>query len=153
MMDGTIAAQKAMSAILRTGERFGTEHLVSLLLGEATDAIKRFGHDALPTFGVGKEFNRNEWRSIFRQLYAAGILSLDITGYGRWTVPATSRAVLKGKSKIQLRRDTVTAPGRKEPARPRPRQRSAPARPTRRCSRRCACGARRSPKRKACRPM
>ena len=114
MMDGTIAAQKAMSAILRTGERFGTEHLVSLLLGEATDAIKRFGHDALPTFGVGKEFNRNEWRSIFRQLYAAGILSLDITGYGRWTVPATSRAVLKGESKIQLRRDTVTAPGRKE---------------------------------------
>jgi len=113
VIDGTIAAQKAMSAILRTGERFGTEHLVSLLLGEETDQIKTFRHDALPTFGVGKEFTRNEWRSIFRQLYAAGVLSLDITGYGRWTVPPAGRAVLKGQAKIELRRDTATAPGKK----------------------------------------
>jgi len=66
-----------MSAIVRTGERFGTEHLISLLLGEETEAIKKFRHDALPAFGVGKEYNRSEWRSIFRQLYAAGILSLE----------------------------------------------------------------------------
>jgi ATP-dependent DNA helicase RecQ len=102
-----------MSAILRTGERFGTEHLISLLLGEETEAIKNFRHDALPTFGVGKEHNRNEWRSIFRQLYAAGILSLDITGYGRWTITPAGRAVLKGQAKIELRRDAVTAPGKK----------------------------------------
>src|SRR5262249_45521840 len=67
--DGTLAAQKAMSAILRTGERFGTEHLISLLIGEETEQIARFNHQALPTFGVGKEHNRNQWRSIFRQLY------------------------------------------------------------------------------------
>jgi ATP-dependent DNA helicase RecQ len=108
VIDGTIAAQKAMSAILRTGERFGTEHLVSLLLGEETEAIRNFRHHALPTFGVGKEFSRNEWRSIFRQLYAAGILALDITGYGRWTVPPAGREVLKGKARIDLRRDVVT---------------------------------------------
>jgi ATP-dependent DNA helicase RecQ len=115
VIDGTIAAQKAMSAILRTGERFGTEHLVSLLLGEETEAIKSFRHDALPTFGVGKEHSRNEWRSIFRQLYAAGILALDITGYGRWTVPPAGRTVLKGQAKIELRQEaaTTTAPGRK----------------------------------------
>ena len=113
VIDGTIAAQKAMSAILRTGERFGTEHLISLLLGEETEQIKSFRHDALPTFGVGKEHNRNEWRSIFRQLYAAGILALDITGYGRWTVPPAGRAVLKGQAKIELRRDAVSAPGKK----------------------------------------
>jgi ATP-dependent DNA helicase RecQ len=113
VVDGTVAAQKAMSAILRTGERFGTEHLISLLLGEETDGIKNFRHDALPTFGVGKEFNRNEWRSIFRQLYAAGILSLDITGYGRWTVQPAGRPVLKGEQRIELRRDAVTAPGKK----------------------------------------
>jgi ATP-dependent DNA helicase RecQ len=113
VVDGTIAAQKAMSAIVRTGERFGTEHLISLLLGEETDAIKNFRHDALPTFGVGKEHSRNEWRSIFRQLYAAGILSLDITGYGRWTVQPAGRAVLKGQAKIELRRQIVTAPGKK----------------------------------------
>jgi len=113
VIDGTIAAQKAMSAILRTGERFGTEHLISVLLGEETDAIRNFRHDSLPTFGVGQEHNRNEWRSIFRQLYAAGILSLDITGYGRWTVLPAGRAVLRGQAKIELRREVVTAPGKK----------------------------------------
>jgi ATP-dependent DNA helicase RecQ len=115
VIDGTIAAQKAMSAIVRTGERFGTEHLINLLLGEATDAIKNFRHDSLPTFGVGKEFSRNDWRSVFRQLYAAGLLSLEITGYGRWTVPPAGWAVLKGKAKVELRKDVVTAPrtGRK----------------------------------------
>jgi ATP-dependent DNA helicase RecQ len=110
LIDGTIAAQKAMSAIVRTGERFGTEHLINLLLGDETEAIKNFRHDALPTFGVGKEFSRNEWRSIFRQLYAAGLLSLEITGYGRWTVPPAGWAVLKGKAKVELRKDAVTAP-------------------------------------------
>jgi ATP-dependent DNA helicase RecQ len=113
VVDGTIAAQKAMSAIVRTGERFGTEHLINLLLGEETEAIKNFRHDALPTFGVGKEHSRNEWRSIFRQLYAAGILSLDITGYGRWTIQPAGRAVLKGQARIELRRQVVTAPGKK----------------------------------------
>ena len=109
VIDGTVLAQKAMSAILRTGERFGTEHLVSLLIGEETEQIVRFRHTALPTFGVGKEKNRNEWRSIFRQLYAAGILSLDITDYGRWTVTDAGRALLKGQSTIALRADVVTA--------------------------------------------
>src|SRR5712672_1465800 len=113
VIDGTIAAQKAMSAIVRTGERFGTEHLINLLLGEETEAIRNFRHDALPTFGVGKEHSRNEWRSIFRQLYAAGMLSLDITGYGRWTIQPGGRAVLKGQARIELRRQAVTAPGKK----------------------------------------
>ena len=123
VIDGTIAAQKAMSAILRTGERFGSEHLIDLLLGEETEAIRKFGHDRLPTFGVGKENNRNQWRSIFRQLYAAGILSLDITGYGRWTGLPAGRAVLTGKAKIELRRDAVAEgkkAGRKEKAAPQP---------------------------------
>jgi ATP-dependent DNA helicase RecQ len=108
VIDGTVAAQKAMSAILRTGERFGTEHLVDLLRGEETDAIRKFGHDRLPTFGVGKENDRNQWRSIFRQLYAAGLISLDITGYGRWTVLPAGRPVLAGKATLELRRDAVT---------------------------------------------
>jgi ATP-dependent DNA helicase RecQ len=108
VIDGTVAAQKAMSAILRTGERFGTEHLVDLLRGEETDAIKKFGHERLPTFGVGKENDRSQWRSIFRQLYAAGLISLDITGYGRWTVLPAGRPVLTGKATLELRRDAVT---------------------------------------------
>jgi ATP-dependent DNA helicase RecQ len=113
VVDGTIAAQKALSAIVRTGERFGTEHLVNLLTGEETEAIQKFGHDKLRTFGVGKEHGKQEWRSIFRQLHGAGIIALDLAAYGRWTVTEAGRAVLKGAAKIELRKDTLKPTGRK----------------------------------------
>jgi ATP-dependent DNA helicase RecQ len=113
VIDGTIAAQKALSAIVRTGERFGTEHLTNLLLGETTEAIGKFGHDRLPTFGVGKEYGRQEWRSIFRQLHGAGIVALDITGYGTWSVTETGRRVLKGAARVTLRQDTLKPASRK----------------------------------------
>jgi ATP-dependent DNA helicase RecQ len=112
LIDGTIAAQKAMSAILRTGSRFGTEHLTKILIGEASEAILKFGHDKLPTFGVGKEYGVQEWRSIFRQLNGAGVITLDVTGFGAWSVSETGRRVLKGEDKITLRKDTLKA-GRK----------------------------------------
>jgi ATP-dependent DNA helicase RecQ len=109
VVDATIAAQKALSAIIRTGERFGTEHLVSLLCGEETEAITRFGHARLPTFGVGKEHSRPQWRSIFRQLYGAGIIALDVSGYGRWTITQAGRMVLRGKAGVSLRREVLAA--------------------------------------------
>jgi len=112
VIDGTIAAQKALSAIVRTGQRFGTEHLTSILIGESSEAVEKFGHNRLPTFGVGKEYDKQEWRSIFRQLYGAGVIALDITGYGTWTVTDTGRRVLKGAEQIALRKDTLK-PGRK----------------------------------------
>jgi ATP-dependent DNA helicase RecQ len=107
VIDGTIAAQKALSAMVRTGERFGTEHLTKILVGDATEAIRRFGHERLPTFGVGKEFGEQEWRSIFRQLHGAGIVALDVTGYGSWSVTDAGRRVLKGADKVTLRQDTL----------------------------------------------
>ncbi len=107
LVDGTVAAQKAMSAILRTGSRFGTEHLTKILIGESTDAIVKFGHDKLPTFGVGKEYGAQEWRSIFRQLNGAGVITLDVTGFGTWSVSDLGRRVLKGEDKITLRKDTL----------------------------------------------
>jgi ATP-dependent DNA helicase RecQ len=107
VIDGTIAAQKALSAIVRTGERFGTEHLTNLLIGENTEAIEKFGHARLPTFGVGKEYGKQEWRSIFRQLHGAGIVALDIRGYGTWSVTEAGRRVLKGVDKVTLRKDTL----------------------------------------------
>jgi ATP-dependent DNA helicase RecQ len=113
VIDGTIAAQKALSAILRTGERFGTEHLTNVLLGEQTDAILKFGHDRLPTFGVGKEFGKQEWRSVFRQLHGAGIVALDIIGHGSWSVTEAGRRVLKGAAKVELRKDTLKPATRK----------------------------------------
>ena len=113
VIDGTVAAQKALSAIVRTGARFGTEHLANILLGESTEAIEKFGHDCLPTFGVGKEYGKQEWRSIFRQLHGAGIIALDITGYGTWSVTETGRGVLKGNASVTLRRDTLKPATRK----------------------------------------
>jgi ATP-dependent DNA helicase RecQ len=112
VIDGTIAAQKALSAIVRTGQRFGTEHLANVLIGDSSEAVEKFGHDCLPTFGVGKEYGKQEWRSIFRQLHGAGVIALDITGYGTWTVTDAGRRVLKGADKITLRKDTLK-PGRK----------------------------------------
>jgi ATP-dependent DNA helicase RecQ len=107
VVDGTIAAQKALSAMVRTGERFGTEHLANLLCGERTEAILKFGHDQLPTFEVGKEHGKPEWRSIFRQLHGAGLIALDITGHGGWTVTPEGRQVLRGAATFALRKDTL----------------------------------------------
>jgi ATP-dependent DNA helicase RecQ len=107
VFDGTVEAQKAMSAILRTGERFGTEHLVDLLTGNPTEALRRYNHESLPTFGVGRDRGANEWRSIFRQLYAAGLTFLDIGDYGRWTVTERGRLVLRGEERIELRKDVL----------------------------------------------
>jgi ATP-dependent DNA helicase RecQ len=113
VIDGTIAAQKALSAVLRTGEHFGTEHLTNILLGEASDAVARLGHDRLPTFGVGQEYGRQEWRSIFRQIHGAGIVALDVAGHGTWSVTEAGRRVLKGLDKVTLRKDTLKPATRK----------------------------------------
>jgi ATP-dependent DNA helicase RecQ len=113
VIDGTIAAQKALSAIVRTGQRFGTEHLTNVLIGENSEAIEKFGHSRLPTFGVGKEYGKQEWRSIFRQLNGAGVIALDITGYGTWSVTEVGRQVLKGAAKVTLRKDTLKPATRK----------------------------------------
>jgi ATP-dependent DNA helicase RecQ len=107
VVDGTIAAQKALSAMVRTGERFGTEHLANLLCGERTEAILKFSHDRLPTFGVGQEHDKSEWRTIFRQLHGAGLIALDVRGYGGWTVTPEGRGVLKGAATFALRKDTL----------------------------------------------
>ena len=111
VFDGTVEAQKIMSAILRTGERFGTEHLIAVLVGTATDAVLRHGHDRLPTFGVGKDRSSNEWRSLFRQAYAAGLLFIDIADYGRWGVTDSGRHVLRGAERISVRKDVLRTPG------------------------------------------
>jgi ATP-dependent DNA helicase RecQ len=97
---------------VRTGQRFGTEHLSNVLIGNASEAVEKFGHDCLPTFGVGKDYDKLEWRAIFRQLHGAGLIALDITGYGTWTVTDAGRRVLKGADKVTLRKDTIK-PGRK----------------------------------------
>jgi ATP-dependent DNA helicase RecQ len=105
LFDATIDAQKAMSAIVRTGERFGMEHLVSILTGALTDNVQKFNHDRLPTFGVGKDRKPAEWRSIFRQLSAVGLTAQDMMEHGRWWVTEEGWRVLKGEQRIELRKD------------------------------------------------
>jgi len=102
--DGSIAAQKALSCVLRTGQRFGVGHLVAVLRGAADDRIRALGHDALSTFGIGAELDERQWRGVFRQLVAAGLLATDEEGYGVLRVTEASRAVLRGETPVHLRR-------------------------------------------------
>ena len=106
--NGAVAAQKVMSAILRTSGRFFPGHLANLLVGRTTEAIRRHGHDQLPTFGVGKEFDAAGWRSIFRQLHASDLIAQDPDDRDRWTVTEAGRAVLAGNAELALRGE---APG------------------------------------------
>ena len=119
LFDGTVAAQKALSAILRTGERFGLEHLIAVLRGEATDKVRERGHDALPTFGVGRDFSAKQWRAVFRQLSALGLVWTDAERYGAWRMAEAARAVLTGQRRVEMREDTVDALRRAD-ARPAP---------------------------------
>ena len=114
LRDRTVDAQKAMSAMVRTGERFGSEHIVQILVGNKTEAVERHGHDLLPTFGVGKELDANAWRATLRQIYAAGLIALDIEHYGRWYLTEAGKRVLRGKERISLRAPEERRAARRE---------------------------------------
>jgi len=107
MVDATLDARKALSAVVRTGERFGAAHLIALLRGESNDAIKRLAHDGLQTFGVGKDQTASHWREVFAQAYAGGLLDLDIAHGGGWTLTAHGREVLLGRASFQLRKGAL----------------------------------------------
>src|SRR6185312_9819681 len=103
--DGLVAAQKALSAVIRTGQRFGVAHLVDVLRGQMTERVRSFGHDRLKTFGVGSELDKREWQSVFRQLVAQGHLDVDVEGHGGLYLGETAPAVLKGELAVKLRHD------------------------------------------------
>ena len=102
LIDGVVQAQKAMSAMLRTSGRFFPGHLANLLVGKVTEAISRHSHDDLPTFGVGTELDAAGWRSVFRQIQAAGLIAQDAEDGERWLVTDKGRAVLKGETPLEL---------------------------------------------------
>ena len=103
--DGTVAAQKVLSCIVRTGQRFGTAHIIDVLVGKDTDKVRRFRHERLPTFGVGTELSATEWRSVLRQLVAADYVRVDVDGYGGLRLNETSGPVLKGEQPVRFRKD------------------------------------------------
>ena len=108
--DGLVVAQKALSAVARTGERFGVEYLTDVLLGNRTERVGQFGHDRLKTFGVGTELDKRQWRSVFRQLVAQGHLDVDIEGHGGLRLGETAREVLRGEIAVPLREEAARRP-------------------------------------------
>ncbi|MCH2166386.1 MAG: DNA helicase RecQ [Oceanicola sp.] len=113
--DGTTPVRMALSAILRTGEYFGAGHLTDILLGADTDKIRQRGHDALPTYGVGKQWSRPQWAAIFRQMAGHDLIRPDPERHGAFRMTHAARPILRGEQSITLRADTV-AKERNRPA-------------------------------------
>ncbi|MCH7666201.1 MAG: DNA helicase RecQ [Acidobacteria bacterium] len=122
--DGTREAQMVLSAVYRTGERFGQGHVIDVLLGTTTSKVTSWNHDQLSTFGVGRDLDRRTWQSVIRQLVAAGILTIDIDGYGGLRLGADAKKILRGETQIDFRRDPLAA---KKPAKKPSKKKTAAA--------------------------
>jgi ATP-dependent DNA helicase RecQ len=110
--DATEAARKALSCVYRTGQIFGAQHVIDVLLGGDTERVRKFRHERLSTYGIGGDLSREEWRSIFRQLVAQDLLAVDVEGHGGLRLGPTARPVLRGEQVVELRRELL----RKQPA-------------------------------------
>ncbi|WP_404840894.1 RQC domain-containing protein [Alkalilimnicola ehrlichii] len=149
--DGTEAARKAMSCVYRTGQVYGANHLIDVLRGKDNGKVVAAGHNRLSVFGIGKELDGNQWRSVFRQLVARGLLTVDVGGTGVCASPkraarfcATKRALSCGRTRsgqerkpgcLDARPDISTTPTASASGRP------------------CAAAVGASPKSRGCRPM
>jgi ATP-dependent DNA helicase RecQ len=103
--DGTVAAQKALSCVYRTGQRFGAAHLTDILIGNASPTVMRHGHDRIKTFGIGQDLSAAEWRSVFRQLAANGLLTVNLAEIAGFRLTERSWPILKGTQAVRLRKD------------------------------------------------
>jgi ATP-dependent DNA helicase RecQ len=114
--DGTVVAQQALSCIYRTEQRFGVTYLIDVLLGKSNERIKNFAHDKQSTFGIGKELDEKQWRSVFRQLVAKGFVEVDFEGYGAFKLTEKCRPVLRGEQTLMFRKDIVPEKGKRNKA-------------------------------------
>lgn len=109
--DASVAVQKLLSTIYRSGQRFGAGHVIDILHGKDSEQMQRWNHQQLSTFGIGKDLSVAEWRGITRQLIADGYLLVDINGYGALLLAETCRPILKGEQSIQLRKERKISAG------------------------------------------
>ena len=116
LFDGTEAVRKALSAILRTDEYFGAGHLIDILTGNETDKVRQRGHDALPTFGVGRDIDRRTWTAIFRQMMGLDLVRPDPERHGALRMTDTARPVLRDEASVTLRKDTLKTASRRPAA-------------------------------------
>lgn len=103
--DATEASRKALSAVYRTGQRFGPAHIIEVLMGRKTEKIRQNRHDDLSVYGIGKDVSQPQWRSVFRQLLAMGYLQVDVEGHGGVYLTEESRPVLRGEKVVEMRKD------------------------------------------------
>jgi ATP-dependent DNA helicase RecQ len=108
--DASEAAQKVLSCIYRTGQRFGIVHIMDVLRGKETEKVIQFQHRQLSTFGIGKDISEAQWRSVIRQLVVQGFLRVDVEGYGALQLQERCRPVLKGEQSLHLRIDELKPP-------------------------------------------
>jgi ATP-dependent DNA helicase RecQ len=116
VIDASVLAQKALSNVWRTGERYGGAYLGDVLLGKKTERIIAAGHDTVSTFGIGKELKASQWRGLYSQLVIAGLLHVDEARHGGLRIMPKARAVLKGDEPFMMRK-TLKKPA-KEPENP-----------------------------------
>ncbi len=107
--DASTAAQKALSCVHRTGQRFGVTYLVDVLTGKNSDRIHQFGHNNLNVYGLGKEYDAKQWRTIFRQLISRNLLAVDVEGHGSLRLTENCRSVLRGEETLLLRKESKRA--------------------------------------------
>jgi ATP-dependent DNA helicase RecQ len=117
LFDATEVVRKALSAVLRTGEWFGTGHLIDILTGTPTAKVKERGHDQLPTFAVGRDLTKAAWGAVFRQMMGRDLVRPDPDRHGALRMTEAARPVLRGEAAVTLRRDTVAAAGEREAVR------------------------------------
>jgi ATP-dependent DNA helicase RecQ len=112
-IDGTDLARKALSAVYRTGERFGAGYVISVLRGEGDERVARNGHDTLPLFGIGEAMSEQDWRGVMRQLTVQGLIAVDLERHGAIVLTPACRPLLRGEARFALRREAArVAPAR-----------------------------------------
>jgi ATP-dependent DNA helicase RecQ len=116
--DGTVAAQKALSCVYRTGQRFGAAHLTDVLVGNGSKSVLRHGHERIKTFGAGRELSPGEWRSVFRQLAANGLLTVNLAEIAGFRLTEASWPVLRGAQPVRFRKDEQPRKGAKPARKP-----------------------------------
>ena len=107
IFDGTQNVRMALSAILRTDESFGAGHLIDILIGKATDKVRARGHETLPTFGVGRALNTQQWNGVFRQMMGHDLIRPDRERHGALRMTESALPILRDEATIQLRLDTI----------------------------------------------
>ena len=113
LFDGTKHVRMALSAILRTEERYGAGYLIDILRGKLTDKIKQNGHEQLPTFSIGEDYSKSEWQGVFRQMMGYDLIRPDIERFGAFRMTEMARPILRDEQKIELRKDTIIKEVRK----------------------------------------